>query len=310
MMEIGKCSYGKSNRNIHRQSTSTVVGWMPGVPRCGDTPCPPDWNQGGSGGFFCADNHGCRPGSQGPFPACQEQCFIGAVQGGSGGPPKTSASSVPSPGEYDLRALKDGKMVGCKAPISLFPGDAKYGCSGQFGTTGSCDAAKYAVKDTAYVAAVHAGCLTSEKKGTYGYAYDDGVGLRQCAPITRYEWILCPDGDEPKIDWEAVPGLESSSKRFRVTNKCLRQLWIEAAGGALPHDSSLVLIEPGQSYTYSVPERGVPSTRFLPKLGCDSTGQACDVQSLPPCPAGGCDPPIDTKFEASFGCSAARGLSE
>jgi len=63
-----------------------------------------------------------------------------------------------------------------------------------------------------------------------------------------------------------------------------------------------VKIEPHGSYSYSVPKEGVPSTRFLPKTGCDETGNNCDVQSVPPCPPSGCSPPIDTKFEASFGC--------
>merc|ERR1711920_817334 len=49
--------------------------------------------------------------------------------------------------------------------------------------------------------------------------------------------------------------------------------------------------------------RGLSSTRFVPKTGCDFEGNNCDIQSMPPCPDGGCDMPIDTKFEASWGCS-------
>lgn len=87
-----------------------------------------------------------------------------------------------------------------------------------------------------------------------------------------------------------------------MTNHCSTAIWIQSAGQQLPFDPALVKIEPGGSYSYAVPKEGVPSTRFLPKTGCDETGNNCDVQSVPPCPAEGCSPPIDTKFEASFGC--------
>jgi len=188
------------------------------------------------------------------------------------------------------------------APISKFPGDPRYGCGPPFDTARTCDAAINPVRDTEYVAAVHSGCATAAGKGTYGYAYDDGVGLKQCPPMTLYEWILCPTGKEESGGWFADDGPENSKKRFRVTNHCSETIWIQSAGNQLPFDSALVKIEPDESYSYSVPQEGVPSTRFLPKTGCDDSGNNCDVQSVPPCPSEGCSPPIDTKFEASFGC--------
>eukprot|EP00435_Cladocopium_sp_Y103_P039352 s553_g10.t1 len=100
-------------------------------------------------------------------------------------------------------------------------------------------------------------------------------------------------------DESAADGPKNSKKRFRVTNHCSGAIWIQSAGNQLPFDSALVKIEPGGSYSYSVPSEGVPSTRFLPKTGCDETGNNCDVQSVPPCPAEGCSPPIDTKLGSS-----------
>lgn len=210
---------------------------------------------------------------------------------------------VPRPGNYDLRMVRRGKTVGCMAPISKFPGDPRYGCAKPYDTAVSCDAAVNPVKDTQYVAAVHQGCATEMGKGTYGYAYDDGIGLKQCPPVTLYEWILCPSEFEDASGWSADDGPEESKKRFRVTNHCKETIWIQSAGSPLPFDADLVKIEPGGSYAYSVPQEGVPSTRFLPKTGCDENGNNCLVQSVPPCPAEGCSPPIDTKFEASFGCT-------
>mmetsp|Transcript_85462 Transcript_85462/g.151130 ORF Transcript_85462/g.151130 Transcript_85462/m.151130 type:complete len:426 (-) Transcript_85462:70-1347(-) len=288
---------------VHHQIQSTGE-----LGQCSDTPCPQHWSSSGSGGYFCRENNGCRPAADGPFPVCKSQCYIGTVPskvaGTSGSPmPAPAQSSLQEPGNYDLRFTKSGKLAGCMAPISKFPGDQKYGCSGSFDTAPTCDAASHPIKDTKYVAAVHSGCATAQGQGTYGYAYDDGVGLRQCSPFSRYEWILCPSGSDSSITWEAEPSFGDSSKRFRVTNRCQEKLWITCTGTALPHDPSTLNIKPGESYTYSIPSKGLPSTRFLPKVGCNEAGNNCNVQSVPPCPQGGCDPPIDSKFEASFGCS-------
>jgi len=163
------------------------------------------------------------------------------------------------------------------------------------------------------VAAVHEGCETEQGRGTYGYAYDDGVGLKQCAPVTKYEWVLCPSGLEGPIAWQAEPGPDGATKRFRVTNHCNEAIWIQQAGAPealLKHDKEVIKIEAGSFYTYSIPDRGLPSTRYLPKTGCDEDGNACDIQSMPPCPPGGCDLPVDTKFEASWGCVHATGNPE
>jgi hypothetical protein len=41
--------------------------------------------------------------------------------------------------------------------------------------------------------------------------------------------------------------------------------------------------------------------RFWPKINCNSAGDECEFgQSSPPCPAGGCHPPADTKVEFYF----------
>lgn len=171
-----------------------VRGLAPG--QCGSTVCPKDWAYGASGGYFCEENKGCRPADQGPFPICENQCWIGNVptkhiQRAERAERTTKKeSTIPKPGYYDLRLTRHGKMVGCMAPISKFPGDPRYGCGPPFDTARSCDAAPNPIRETQYVAAVHRGCATEMGKGTYGYAFDDGIGLKQCPPMTLYEWIL------------------------------------------------------------------------------------------------------------------------
>merc|ERR1711948_3327 len=133
-----------------------------------------------------------------------------------------------------------------------------------------------------------------------------------CNPQTRYEWLLCPDGTEEHITWAAEPGSSpDSTKRFRVTNKCQEAVWISQAGATdalMLGEQINVKLDPGASYTYSIPNKGLPSTRFLPKTGCDDTGNNCDIQSMPPWPSTGCDLPVDTKFESSWGCVYATGV--
>jgi len=62
---------------------------------------------------------------------------------------------------------------------------------------------------------------------------------------------------------------------------------------------------PGEEYTYVMPgQTTVAATRFWPKMGCDSNGEDCSMGSSggpgQACPEGGCAPPVDSKFEATF----------
>lgn len=62
-----------------------------------------------------------------------------------------------------------------------------------------------------------------------------------------------------------------------------------------------VRLEPGGCYDVPIPETALSATRFWPKVGCDDDGSNCKIgQSVAPCPAGGCQPPIDSKFEATW----------
>jgi hypothetical protein len=65
-------------------------------------------------------------------------------------------------------------------------------------------------------------------------------------------------------------------------------------------------IDKGKIMDFKVPENEyISATRFWPKYQCNEHGQNCAFgESGGPgldCPEGGCSPPIDTKFEATFG---------
>jgi hypothetical protein len=70
-------------------------------------------------------------------------------------------------------------------------------------------------------------------------------------------------------------------------------------------DPQNVQLTNGQSHDYQIPAGGLASARFWPKTGCDATGHACAVGDNgqgggQPCPANGCQPPVDSKFEVTF----------
>lgn len=98
-----------------------------------------------------------------------------------------------------------------------------------------------------------------------------------------------------------------SEGRLTVVNGCgSAPIWI-ASTSNVPGPRSLKL-NPGQRYTYNIPP-GLASTRFWPKMYCNSAGQQCALgESGGPgqqCGNRGCAPPVDSKFEATFGIPGA-----
>jgi len=102
---------------------------------------------------------------------------------------------------------------------------------------------------------------------------------------------------------------------LRIINSCKSTLWFEAryggAGAPLPGQSATSLQAlPGSYIDYTVPDTGLAGSRFWAKYGCDSNGQNCAIGDQmqywpnPPggCPSGGCTPPVDSLFEATWGC--------
>jgi len=104
-------------------------------------------------------------------------------------------------------------------------------------------------------------------------------------------------------------GLDSTkAPRLQFINGCNEEaLWIAGFALAKPLFSPDVLLGPGASFDVPIPAEGLAATRFWAKWGCDETGQACAIgQSGGPgqsCDSlMGCAPPVDSKFEATFGC--------
>eukprot|EP00438_Fugacium_kawagutii_P026871 Skav221167 [mRNA] locus=scaffold85:400666:403361:+ [translate_table: standard] len=96
------------------------------------------------------------------------------------------------------------------------------------------------------------------------------------------------------------------AQRLVIKNQCANErLWVaHIAGGGIGPDAQNVLIEPGQSFIFQTPDK-LSATRYWPKMGCDSEGNHCKLGGSggpqQTCGEVGCAPPVDTKFEATFG---------
>jgi hypothetical protein len=109
-----------------------------------------------------------------------------------------------------------------------------------------------------------------------------------------------------------VPDASTSSPRLRIVNGSTTGLWVfyqvGSGGGSMPTAHQFHLAA-GAHIDYPIPNQGLAATRFWPGYGCDDTGNNCTIgQSGGPanqgftCPSYGCAPPIDSKFEGTFGC--------
>lgn len=101
--------------------------------------------------------------------------------------------------------------------------------------------------------------------------------------------------------------------RLRITNQCKYDLWVEQAYQHATSQSEIVVSIPqATSHDYHVPDAGLASTRFWAKANCNQWGWDCGIgesQAVPSTVSGGhqttmtaFDSPIDSKFEATWGC--------
>ncbi|RPH83046.1 MAG: hypothetical protein EHM75_12470 [Desulfobacteraceae bacterium] len=107
--------------------------------------------------------------------------------------------------------------------------------------------------------------------------------------------------------WGALPPLT-------VQNNCSFPIWVQQSKEHKLTDTPLdQKIEAGRSFDYAVDPKGIKSTRFWPKWGCDARGENClwgqsvsgagGPDDYAPCPTGGCHAPADSKLEVTWGCA-------
>jgi len=104
-----------------------------------------------------------------------------------------------------------------------------------------------------------------------------------------------------------VSDAKGTSVRLTITNGCHDDdLWLANFAFQTPFFPQDMKVKAGVTHEFAIPNEGLAATRFWAKWGCDVTGSNCKIgQSGGPgesCPAAGCAPPVDSKFEATFGC--------
>ncbi len=124
----------------------------------------------------------------------------------------------------------------------------------------------------------------------------------------------------PARSWPEAPPPQPT--RLRIRNGCEQPIWIfyqvGFEGGTLNAKNQKKLAKKGDYIDYDIPAQGLAGTRFWPGMQCDSSGNNCRIgQSGGPvsagftCPANiGCAPPVDSKFEGTFGCLATVPTSK
>jgi len=109
---------------------------------------------------------------------------------------------------------------------------------------------------------------------------------------------------------------------LRIINSCKTTLWFEGRyggnGAPIPGQTTTSTPAlPGGYVDYTIPDTGLGGSRFWAKYGCDAYGKNCLVGDQmqywpnPPggCPAKGCTPPVDSLFEATWGCRPGTGCN-
>jgi len=101
--------------------------------------------------------------------------------------------------------------------------------------------------------------------------------------------------------------------RLRIVNGCSDPMWIfwyNSEGGGDSGTPKKFILDAGKPYLdVQIPDAGFAGSRFWPGYNCDPEGNGCQIgQSGGPakygftCPPEGCAPPVDSKFEGTFGC--------
>jgi len=135
-------------------------------------------------------------------------------------------------------------------------------------------------------------------------------------PIPTKNPQPAPTKNDPKPNPNPTPDPDFRNRAdLTVVNHCHVDLFIEARMGGqgrpLPgHDKTTIKLPIGQSIGYNIPDTGADGTRFWAKYGCNADGRNCLIGESqqywpnPPggCPPGGCHIPVDSLFEATWGC--------
>eukprot|EP01062_Namystynia_karyoxenos_P070055 TRINITY_DN65432_c0_g1_i1.p1 TRINITY_DN65432_c0_g1~~TRINITY_DN65432_c0_g1_i1.p1 ORF type:complete len:554 (+),score=65.71 TRINITY_DN65432_c0_g1_i1:90-1751(+) len=167
-------------------------------------------------------------------------------------------------------------------------------------------------------------CVTRHQRDLILLAvFSVGVTVLHCLAAYYCCWFVVISRMPASWGWHCQPPDHSGSKcsspgdckgRLRIRNGCDTQpIWIANQGYKTAYLApQMVKLLPGELVAFPIPARGLASTRFWPLADCDGDNKCQIGQSvgstngLPPCDEAGCAPPVDSKFEATWGCALSE----
>lgn len=105
-----------------------------------------------------------------------------------------------------------------------------------------------------------------------------------------------------------ISSLVVGNRQITFVNRCSYPIWISplTSDNGPQLDGGIKRLGQNSQTVYNIPASGWKG-RFWPKTACDGSGQNCETgQSIAPCPAGGCQPPAETKVEFFYPASTAK----
>ncbi len=202
-------------------------------------------------------------------------------------------------GYYVVRAVVSGKVLDVKDQSTAEGANVQ-----QWSSWGGPNQ-QWSVEDAGsgyvYLRARHSGMVLDVAWA--GAADGTNVAVVKHYRSDAQKWKLVPVAATAPTPTPTTPATGALPTRLRIVNRCAEPVWI-AHSDNVP-DAQNLRLQNGEWHDYAIPDGGLSATRFWPKTGCDASGHACRIGDSgegggKPCPATGCQPPVDSKFEATF----------
>jgi hypothetical protein len=161
--------------------------------------------------------------------------------------------------------------------------------------------------------------VTVNASTTYTVTYTNASGCKSTqaftlsvGPTPTATVAATPTSGTTPTPAPGQPG--ATHPRLKINNGCGSQTmwlqWLPGNNGGTLNAANHVAIGAGGSMTLNIPDAGLAGLRVWPSYGCDASGNNCTIGASGgpaangfTCPANiGCAPPVDTKWEGTFGC--------
>jgi len=308
----------KSTTSTTKAATTSAAAATPATSSAAAATPVTSSSAASSGSNTCAKASYCDPAAC----ACNGACYSPSAYCCDGGTTLKQAGQCSNSGAASTSAAAASTTAAAATPATSSAAAATPATSSSAASSGSNTCAKASYCDPA-ACACNGACYSPS-----AYCCDAGTTLKQAgqcsnsgaastSSTTSSAAKVATTTATPVVNPTPVAGngFPTQNADLRIINNCKTTLWLEARygnqGAPLPGQSTTaVQALPGSYVDYTVPDTGLSGSRFWAKYGCDTNGKNCLIGDQmqywpnPPggCPSGGCTPPVDSLFEATWGC--------